>query len=133
MKSRYLAPILLLASLLTLTVCAVDLVADRIRTMPVTVTSNTTLTSNAAQVFIGSINGNRTYVLPTPAVGQVLEIQDTGGNISVNGNVTIDGAGAHTINGVANVTIEDAFGGLRLVGVSTTAWAASKRTTPDAP
>lgn len=115
-------------------VYAVDLVANRVKVLsPVTVTSNTTLTSNAAQVFIGSINGNRTYVLPSPAIGQVVDIQDTGGNVSVNGNVTIDGAGSNTINGAANVTIEDAFGGLRLVGISTTAWAASKRTTPDAP
>lgn len=109
-----------------------DLTYTTLKGVPVTVTANATLATDANLVYIGSISGNRTYVLPTPSAGRVITIQDTIGNVSVNGNVTIDGASTHTINGALNVTMEEAFGGLHLVGVSSTSWAASKMVRPDA-
>lgn len=97
---------------------------------PVTVTANATLADSSTQVFVGSINGDRTYVLPTPSAGATIWLSDTAGNVNVNGNVTIDGAGAHTINGAANVTFNTTYGSIRLVGINSTSWVASELAAP---
>lgn len=98
-----------------------------------TVTTNATLTTNPSSILIGSISGNRTYTLAAPVAGQEVWIQDSAGNVSVNGNVTIAAGSGRTINGAATITLEEDYGGVRLIGLSSTAWAASKTSTPDAP
>lgn len=92
--------------------------------VPTTVTANATLTTLPRIVYIGSLNANRTYIIPAPTVGAVVEFQDTAGNVNVNGNVTIDAGSGKTINGSQTKVISTTYGGLKLHGVSTTAWAA---------
>jgi hypothetical protein len=98
-----------------------------------TVTANATLTSNPSSILIGSISGDRTYTLAAPVAGHEVWIQDVAGNVSVNGNVTIAAGSGRTINGASSITIEGAYNGVRLIGLTSTTWAASKTTTPDTP
>jgi hypothetical protein len=112
------------------TIYADDAEIDAIKHVPVTVTANATLADNTYAVFVGSINGNRTYVLPTPTIGRRISIIDPAGHVNVNGNVTIDGASTNTVNGAANVTFSETYGRVELIGVSTTAWVASEAPAP---
>ena len=90
----------------------------------VTVTANATL-ANTVQVFVGTITGDRTYTLPTPSAGAVMDIQDSLGTVGVAGNVTIKAAGGTYLNGAlaGTKTITSAYGGAKFFGIDATHWA----------
>ena len=87
-----------------------------------TATDYTALISDA-YIGVTSTAAARTITLPTAAdagVGKVYYIKDESGAAATN-NITIDGAGAETIDGAATVAITLNYGGMAII-CNGTAW-----------
>lgn len=94
---------------------------------PVTLTAaGANITNPSSLVYVGSISSNKTFNLPVPVVGSELIVQDVAGNVSVNGNVTLQAPTGIFVNGVTagNIVLSTTWGARTLLGIDATHYAA---------
>lgn len=120
------------SSLQTRYIYGQDAVVDRFDYSNIVTGTNATYTipSRAGQVFVPSISATRAWTVPAPTVGSEMIVTDTAGNVNVNGNITLTAPAGKTINGASTVSFKQTWGSIRLVGTSTTNWAASSMPAP---
>jgi hypothetical protein len=76
----------------------------------VNLTANYTILPTDEVICVTSISGaSKTIFLPAaPTVGETYEIKDSGGNVSVDSTLVLDGNG-HSIDAVSSKTLFDAY------------------------
>lgn len=94
-----------------ITVTGINIHNGLTKVTPTTVITNTTFTvANSSLIFVGNgMNNATTLTLPSAVLagaGATYVVQDTGGNVTVNGNLTIN-ATVGNINGGASLVLNN--------------------------